>query len=134
MMDMNEKYDYWLSCAVYDMETAEAMLKSGRWFYVVYTCEQAIEKLVKGLYTLYVDDNVPKVHNITKLVRCFENSLKGPVKPEFIQLFDNLTGLYLSSRYPDFTNNVSSAVDKTIAEGIFEKTKEAFKWLQTLKP
>jgi HEPN domain-containing protein len=133
-MDMNEKYDYWLSYAVYDMETAEAMLKSGRWFYVAYTCEQAIEKLVKGLYTLYVDDNVPKAHNITKLVRCFEGSLKEPIKPKYIQLFDNLTGLYLSSRYPDFTNNVSSAVDKTIAENIFEKTTEAFKWLQTLRP
>ena len=134
MMDKNEKYDYWLSYAVYDMETAEAMFKSGRWFYVVYTCEQAIEKLVKGLYMLYLDDHIPKVHNITRLMRCFESSLKEPIKQEFIQLFDNLTGLYLSSRYPDFTNNAANAVDKTIAEDIFEKTKEAFKWLQTLKP
>jgi hypothetical protein len=27
MMDLNEKYGYWLSCAVYDMETAEAIFE-----------------------------------------------------------------------------------------------------------
>jgi HEPN domain-containing protein len=50
MMDAQEKYDYWLDIAQYDLETASAMFDSGRWLYVVFMCQQAVEKLVKGLY------------------------------------------------------------------------------------
>jgi HEPN domain-containing protein len=67
-LDAQEKYGYWLETAQYDLDTADAMFASGRWVYVVFMCQQAIEKLVKGLYVLYVDDNVPKTHNIRILV------------------------------------------------------------------
>jgi HEPN domain-containing protein len=134
MMDLLEKYEYWLIHAKYDMETAEAMFNSGRWFYVVFMCQQAIEKQVKGLYTLYVDDNVPKVHNIKTLLERFEDKFVEPVKQEYYQLFDNLTANYLGNRYPDFMNDVIGSVDEDAATDIIQKTKEAFAWLQTLKP
>ena len=35
-MDNNEKYLFWLDAAKYDLETAEAMLVSGRYVYVVF--------------------------------------------------------------------------------------------------
>lgn len=47
-MNNVEKYDYWEEIATYDLETAEAMLASGRYLYVVFMCQQAIEKLMKG--------------------------------------------------------------------------------------
>jgi len=47
-----------------NMETAQAMFETGRWLYVVFMCQQAIEKLCKGLYLLYIDDNVPRIHDI----------------------------------------------------------------------
>ena len=52
-MDLREKFDYWLDIAQYDLDTAEAMFISGRWLYVVFMCQQAIEKLCKGLYLLF---------------------------------------------------------------------------------
>jgi HEPN domain-containing protein len=58
-MDAQEKYAYWLDIAQYDLETANAMFDSGRWLYVVFMCQQALEKLAKGLYVLYIDDNIP---------------------------------------------------------------------------
>jgi HEPN domain-containing protein len=60
-MTNEEKYNYWLDIAKYDLDTADAMYKSRRWLYVVFMCQQAIEKLVKGLYLLYIDDNTPKL-------------------------------------------------------------------------
>jgi len=33
-MTRDEKFQYWFDAAEYDMETAEAMYASGRWFYV----------------------------------------------------------------------------------------------------
>ncbi len=47
-MDTHEKFEYWLDNAKYDLETAEAMLISKRWLYVVFMCQQAIENWLKG--------------------------------------------------------------------------------------
>ncbi len=55
-MDNREKYVHWRDIAVYDLETADAMLVSGRYLYVVFMCQQAAEKLVKGLYVLHKDN------------------------------------------------------------------------------
>lgn len=43
-MNSEEKYEYWLDIAKYDLETAEAMFDSGRYLYVVFMCQQSIEK------------------------------------------------------------------------------------------
>ena len=62
-----EKYEHWLKIAAYDLETADFMLKSKRYVYVAFTCEQAIEKLVKALHVLYTGNESPKSHNILYL-------------------------------------------------------------------
>ena len=47
-MNKQDKYSYWLDAAEYDIVTAESMLNSGRYLYVVFMCQQALEKLAKG--------------------------------------------------------------------------------------
>ena len=134
-MDANEKYEYWLENANYDMKAAEAMLNSGMWVYTVFMCQQAIEKLVKGIYGILVDaDNIPRVHNITRLFKEFENVLEVPVKDEYYDLFETLTGYYLNNRYPDFKTHLLSTTNKEKANELYTQSKEAFAWLQTLKP
>ena len=64
VLTIENKYQYWLSYAQNDLESAELMLKSGRWFYTLFMCQQAIEKLVKGLYVILIDDNTPRLHDI----------------------------------------------------------------------
>jgi len=133
-MDAQERYDYWLEIAEYDFVTAQAMLDSKRWLYVVFMCQQAIEKHVKGLYTLYVNDEVPRTHNVRALVSRFESELQTPVPEEKMELFDELSAYYLNNRYPDFMAKLSAQIKKDEAERIFSQTKEAFEWLRTLKP
>jgi HEPN domain-containing protein len=48
-MTNEDKYAYWLKLAQYDLDSAGAMYTSGRWFYVAFMCQQAIEKSCKGL-------------------------------------------------------------------------------------
>ncbi len=38
-MDSKGKYEYWLDIAEYDLETAKANYKSGRYLYVVFMCQ-----------------------------------------------------------------------------------------------
>ena len=133
-MNAQEKYEFWLDIARYDLKTANAMYSSGRWLYVVFMCQQAVEKLVKGLYTLYVDDNVPRVHNIKLIVECFKDKLPVEVQKERFVFFDTLSAYYLNNRYPDFISKLSPQIKKREAGAVLSQTKEVFAWLLTLKP
>jgi len=133
-MTTQQKYDYWLDIAQYDLETADSMLSSGRWLYVVFMCQQAVEKLVKGLYTLYVDDNFPRVHNIKSIIERFEDKLPFVIPDEKFDFFDTLSAYYLNNRYPDFISKLSLQSNEKEAKEILAETKEVFAWLLTLKP
>ena len=45
---MQQETKLWLERADYDLETAEAMLKSSRYLYVAFACQQAVEKYMKA--------------------------------------------------------------------------------------
>jgi len=132
-MTKEEKYAYWLQLAQYDLDTVQTMYSGGRWFYVVFMCQQAIEKLCKGLFNFYIDDNIPRVHNIRFILAKIEVSLSLVVKPEIYELIDKLSAHYLNNRYPDFSGSPNMGIDKNKATDLFEKTREAFSWLLTLK-
>jgi HEPN domain-containing protein len=131
---MEEKYQYWLSYAQNDLDTAEVMLGSGRWFYTIFMCQQAIEKLVKGLYLLYIDDNTPRLHDINNILERFRDKL--PVQPtdDMIELFDTLSRFYLRSRYPDYSRETLLSMSGEQAEPVYQKSREAYQWLLTMKP
>ena len=97
-----DKFEYWLNYARNDLDSADFMLKSGRWFYTLFMCQQAIEKVTKGLYILYIDDNIPRLHDINSIL--------------------------------DYTSALASLTTQETAQTIYEKSKEAFQWLLTMKP
>ena len=129
-----DKYQYWLSYAQNDIDSAEFMLQSGRWFYTLFMCQQAVEKLVKGLYVLYIDDNVPRLHDINNILTRYKDKLPEQLPEDKEWLFDNLSQFYLRSRYPDYTSALASLTTSEMAYSIYEKSKEAFQWLLTMKP
>ncbi|MCL2320365.1 MAG: HEPN domain-containing protein [Treponema sp.] len=133
-MDTKDKFEYWLDIAQYDLETAEAMFTTGRWLYVVFMCQQAIEKLCKGLYLLFIDDNVPKIHDINSLITKFEDKLPVSINDEKRLLFAKLSAFYLNNRYPEYKGHLSNTINREEAQDILEKTREAFRWLKTMKP
>ena len=133
-MTDQEKFNYWLEYAEYDLQSAETMFSGGRWMYVIFMCQQAIEKLVKGLYLWYIDDNVPKVHDIPNLFSRFMDKITQPVNDDYIKLFRDLSANYLNTRYPNYKEKLSGVTDKNTAKSFLKKSREAFKWLLTLKP
>jgi len=133
-MDAHEKFEYWLDIAQYDLSVANSMLKSKHWLYVVFMCQQSIEKLVKGLYSFYLPDTPPHLHNIKTIVTRIEPYLPFPIPSDTMEFFDELTAYYLNNRYPDFISKLSSQIGETEAADVLEKSKEVFTWLLTLKP
>jgi len=133
-MDSIEKFEYWFDIAQYDLETAQAMFETGRWLYVVFMCQQSIEKLCKGLYLLYIDDNIPRIHDINSLITKFEDKLPESIGDDKRLLFSRLSAFYLNNRYPEYRERLSASLSKEEAKNILDKSKEVFTWLLTLKP
>ena len=133
-MDLAEKFEYWRDSAQYDLETAQTMFMSGRWLYVIYMCQQAIEKLCKGLYLLYIDDNVPRIHDINSIITKFADKLPKPVNDDKRLLFARLSAFYLNNRYPDYKERLSTSLNREEAQEILDKSNEVFAWLLTQKP
>lgn len=133
-MDAQTKFEYWIDIARYDLSVAESMVNSSHWLYVVFMCQQAVEKLVKGLYSYYMPDTPPYLHNIKTIASRVEPSLPSVIPADTMDFFDDLTAYYLNNRYPDYVSSLSTLISKTEAVDVMEKTKEVFAWLLTLKP
>lgn len=114
------------------------MLSSGRYLYVVFMCQQAIEKLVKGLFVLYKGEEPPRVHNIWNVfdrifdIDKFEKD-ERMVAEKYFAFFDELLAYYISERYPTYKEKLSQSITKEKASEVLVKTKEVFSWLKSLK-
>lgn len=65
---MSEKIiQNWLALADYDYETANAMMQSGRYIYVAFTCQQAVEKTLKAFFVQEHQITPPYTHNLLTL-------------------------------------------------------------------
>ena len=62
-----DKILYWFELAVYDMETARAMLKTRRYLYVGFMCHQVIEKSLKAYYWYRKGAEPPYSYNLLLL-------------------------------------------------------------------
>jgi HEPN domain-containing protein len=49
MVQLEENVQYWLEIAEYDLETARAMLQTGRYLYIGFMGHQVIEKALKAV-------------------------------------------------------------------------------------
>ncbi len=138
-MNALEKYEYWLEAATYDLESARVMMGGERYMYVAFMCQQSIEKLTKGIYTLYTDKEAPRIHNIWNIfkhirldtpledINEFEDNLQ-----KYKNFFAELLSFYISERYPSFKEKVSSSINFDRAKNVLDNTEEVFKWIESL--
>ncbi|NLL82455.1 MAG: HEPN domain-containing protein [Tissierellia bacterium] len=141
-MNSKEKYEYWLDIAQYDLETAVANYKSGRYLYVAFMCQQSIEKVVKGLHILYTNEEADRTHNIARIFnktfdiienrKMIKDANFDKIRKEYTDFFAELLYYYISERYPTYKQKLSSFISKEKAKDILDKSKEVFTWLESL--
>lgn len=131
-MNKADKYAYWLDAAEYDFGTASSMFDAGRYSYVAFMCQQALEKLVKGLFGLHVGDSIPRVHNISFIFAQVASALDIEVPEQTMGFFDELSAFYLQGRYPTYKEKISQMVDHSEAQRILKSTEEVYAWLKSL--
>lgn len=126
-MTPEEKVEHWLDIAEYDLETASAMQNSGRYLYTVFTCQQALEKLLKAIHIQQKGAEAPRTHNLIYLL----GLVNLPQRAEHLQTMTNLNTYYVEGRYPAYKQKLSQMLDKKTAETFLNETQEIFKWLKS---
>ena len=124
---MNEKHAEWLKQADYDMDTADAMFSSGRYFYSVFMCHLSIEKSLKGLYSKKLAEVPPKTHNLLYLL----NKIGTKPDQELLKFIIKLNTASIATRYPDDLSKIQAAYTEKITKEMIEKSKDVLKWVKT---
>jgi HEPN domain-containing protein len=85
------------------------------------------------VYIIYIDDNIPYIHGIAKIVNKFVDKLPNPVPKEILDFFDELSAYCIKGRYTDYKDTMFKNLNKEKTKTLLTKTKEVFSWLLTLK-
>ena len=127
-MNVNERVEYWLDIASYDLKTARAMLKTKRFLYVGFMCHQVIEKALKAYYWEEKRQEPEYTHNLIRL--CEITGLDEILSESRKQLIDTLMPLNIQARYPKDKELLLKKLDYKKCKEIFNQTMELYKWIE----
>lgn len=116
----------WVDASQYDLETAKSLLKSRRYLYVLFMCQQAVEKMLKACATVKTGEFPPRIHNLARLgelagIDFSENDRK---------LLERLSLYYLQSRYPPEIQTLAKNVTRSIAASRLRQTEALWRKLK----
>ena len=113
---MNADVAYWVQLSKYDIDTAKAMLQSRRYLYVLFTCQQAVEKMAKALVVQNTKTFPPKTHDILRLLTL------AAIEPdqECTQFLARLNYYYLETRYPAQISEIARSITGRSADGFYK--------------
>jgi len=120
--------DEWLEQARYDLETARAMLAARRYLYVLFCCQQAVEKAIKSVIAARTGEMPPRLHSLISLAE------KAQIQPDEAQseLLRRLTNYYIRSRYPEESRKLSAGATNELATEALRETEALMQWLCSL--
>ena len=122
---MSEAVRRWVERSRYDLDTATAMLASGRYLYVLFCCQQAVEKALKAVITTRTGTLPPRIHNLPRLAEAAQIDLPD----DQAQFLGELSAYYIQSRYPEEISGLASTMTREAAQKALKTTEETTQWL-----
>jgi len=122
---MKEETKLWLDQAKEHLDDAIYLYDGSRFSLCVYSCHQALEKILKAAIVELKNTIPSKIHNLDALAS--ETGLPFPEK--WNEDLAEITRHFWNVRYPDFQKFTYTTKDKI--EPTFIKTKEIFQWILT---
>jgi HEPN domain-containing protein len=127
MTDAEEKdIKAWLDASRYDLVTARALQKSRRYVYVLFLCQQSLEKLLKALVMARTKEFPPRTHNLVR----FGELTALQFSQEERELLERLSLYYLQNRYPPDVQALARTVSSAIATTHLQQTEAVWKRLR----
>jgi len=104
------------------------MLKSGRYLYVLFCCQQVIEKTLKAVIVDKTAEFPPRIHNLPRLSEVAEIA----VDEAQMDFLTELSAYYIQTRYPEEIASLGEKVTKKIAAETLRQTEETSEWLLSM--
>lgn len=123
---MRKETKNWLEMADYDLKTAEYMMKTERYVYVIFMCHLAVEKALKAIVAEEVGKVPPKTHDLIYLTK----QGKVSFSPKMLDYIGQLNNASVATRYPEDLSTLISVYSKEVARDYLNQTKEVVKWLR----
>ncbi len=119
-------FQKWLDRAAYDMDTAKAMLQTGRLIYGVFMCQQSLEKCFKALLA-YENKEVVPIHNLRRLAE-LAAVIHELEEPTLLKL-DFLSSFYINARYKEDLQQLSKGITEPLVRDFIQFSEELTTWL-----
>jgi len=119
-------FQKWLDRVIYDMDTAKAMLQTGRLVYAIFMCQQSLEKCFKALLA-YEDKEIVPIHNLRRLA---ELAMVNQELDEatFVKL-DFLSSYYINARYKEDLQQLSKGITEPVVQDFIQFSEGLIAWL-----
>lgn len=125
---MDSKITYWIEMSDYDLETADAMLVTGRYLYVGFMCHQTIEKILKAYWTKFLTEVPLKIHSLSRLAE--RTGLDKLLSEEQLDFIDKLEPMNIEARYPSYKERLMKSLTKNYCTELLSQTKDLQSWIK----
>ena len=126
---MDAKVQYWTSLSEYDIETAGAMLRTGRFLYVGFMCHQAVEKMLKAAWqAAHISEIPPRTHNLERLAA--EAKLLANLSARQRTLLIEPEPLNVEARYPSHKTALLKKLTKRYCTVLVGKSTRLTVWIE----
>ncbi len=116
----------WLDRVAYDMDTAKAMLQTGRLIYAIFMCQQSLEKCFKALLA-YQDKEIIPIHNLRRLAE-LSNVIHDLDESTLVKL-DFLLSYYINARYKEDLQQLSKGITEQVVQDFIQFSEGFITWL-----
>lgn len=122
--DIDKQVKFWHDSAMDNLKTAESLLRSKRYNFSMFMCQQTIEALLKCAFVKLRCDRPPYLHKLPRLL--FLSGLEVPSWADEIIL--SVDAHYIKARY--FADRFNTSIyNKKNASDLLNQTKRVVKWL-----
>ncbi|MBI5590739.1 MAG: HEPN domain-containing protein [Deltaproteobacteria bacterium] len=125
---MSDQISYWREMSDYDIETADAMLKSKRYLYVGFMSHQSVEKILKAYFIKMNGETAPFSHSLSylaKKAKIYENFSES--QKNFI---DMLEPMNIECRYPTHKEQLMRSLTEERCQEILDNSRELQIWIK----
>lgn len=121
--DITKQITFWRDSAKDNYKTAGVLLKSKRYNFSIFMCQQTIEAILKCAFVKLSNSRPAYLHKLTRLL-----ALSRLAVPAWIdELVLNLDAHYIKARY--FADRFDTVIyNKKNASNLFNETGRALKW------
>lgn len=105
------------------------MFDSGRQLYVLFCCQQAVEKMLKAVIVLHTNTFPPRIHTLVRLAETASLDLDQ----ERNQFLRELSSYYAQTRYPEEIPASAAGISEDLTRRILRQTEEMVQWLSLMK-